>query len=82
MQSIVEMSTPLDKSDRGSGAFDTALEEALGQDLEFLTGEEVTIDQIQRLSSTLSVVGFVSYYEYIIMLSCILQQQRWNLWRA
>ena len=54
------MSTPLDKSDRGSGAFDTALEEALGQDLEFLTGEEVTIDQIQRLSSTLSVVGFVS----------------------
>lgn len=48
------MSTPLAKSDRGSGAFDTALEEALGQDLEFLTGEEVTIDQIQRLSSTLS----------------------------
>ena len=47
------MATPLSKSDDGSGAFETALEEALGQDKEFLTGDEVTIDKIHRLSSTL-----------------------------
>lgn len=43
---------PLATDEPESGAFETALEEALEQDLEFLTGEEVTIDQIQRLSST------------------------------
>jgi len=47
------MSTPLDRNDNGSGEFDIALEEAIGQDMEFLTGDEVTIDQIHRLSSAL-----------------------------
>lgn len=49
------MSTPLRTDDVGSGNFENALEEALGQDMEFLTGDELTIDQIQRLSSTFHV---------------------------
>lgn len=50
----IERMNSIDKDGEGSANLDVALE-AVGasDDVEFLTGEELTIDHIQRLSSML-----------------------------